>query len=53
VVDDRAGVWRVTAREVEIEIDRLSDMEEILLTHALRPLISFDHKYSLTLSLLC
>jgi hypothetical protein len=51
VVDDNAGVGRVTAREVEIKIDRLSEMEEIRPTHARRPQISVDHKYSLSLSL--
>jgi len=57
VIDDRAGVRRVTAREVELVVDRLSEMEEIRPTHARRPRISINHKYSLsislTLSLLC
>jgi hypothetical protein len=53
VVDDGARVPRVMAREVEIEIDRLSEMEEIRPTHARRPRISVDHKYSLSISLSC
>jgi hypothetical protein len=51
VVDDGTGVWRITAREVEIEIDRLSETEEIRPTHARRPQISIDYKYSLSISL--
>jgi hypothetical protein len=51
VVNNDAGVLRVPAREVEIEIDRLSEMEEIRSTHARRPRISVDHKYSLSISL--
>lgn len=35
--DDRAGVRRVTAREVELVIDQLSEMEEIRPTHPRQP----------------
>jgi hypothetical protein len=34
MVDDGAGVRRITAGEVEIEYDRFSEMEEIRPTHA-------------------
>jgi hypothetical protein len=51
LVDDGAGVRRVTTREVELVVDRLSEMEEIRSTHACRLRISIDHKYSLSLSL--
>jgi len=37
VVDNGAGVRRITAGEVEIEIDQLSEMEEIWPTYARRP----------------
>jgi len=51
VVDYGARVRRVTAGEVEFEINRLLEMEEIRPTHAGRPRIFVDHKYSLSLSL--
>jgi hypothetical protein len=37
VVENGAGVRRIIAGEVEIEIDRFSKMEEIRPTHARRP----------------
>jgi hypothetical protein len=47
VVDDGAGVRRITAEEVEIQIDRFSEMEEIRPTHARRPDLEFDFGFFL------
>jgi len=47
VVDDGAGVRRITTGEVEIEIDRLSEMEEIRSTHARRPDFESDFEFLL------
>jgi hypothetical protein len=47
VVDDGAGVRRITAGEVEIEINRFSKMEEIRPTHAHRPDFESDFGFFL------
>jgi len=47
VVDDGAGVRRITAGEVEIQIDRFLGMEEIRPTHARRPDFEFDFGFLL------